>query len=37
VPPSPVYASIKEQEGDEIKLPNGKIVSRNKTLAGDEI
>jgi hypothetical protein len=27
VPPGPVYASIKDQEGDEIKLPNGKIVS----------
>jgi ribonuclease Z len=32
VPPSPVYASIKEQEGDEIKLPNGKIVKREEVL-----
>jgi len=28
VPPGPIYSSIKEQEGDEITLPNGKIVSR---------
>lgn len=30
VPPGPVYSSIKDQEGDDIKLPNGKIVSPSK-------